>query len=226
MLSLLILGGCVFLPACGSSRISRENDRLREENQSLRSQIELLTAQKAEVSAKISELMNELSAPKDASVLAALPRVASIEFGTLTGFYPGDRGKPATSVNVYVRPLDGRQRFTQAVGTLEVEVFLIPFDATDQVGTAAATPRAQLSKRLTPTELREAYRSGLTGTHYEVDLPLDTPLKDRNASILVRASFADAVTGVTHTAEKLVKPETFAPKPAPRGDAKRESASR
>ncbi len=121
------LAAClVLLPACSSSRIEKENDRLREENQSLRSQVEQLSATNAELNAKLNEAAATRTAPMDSDVLAALPRVASIELGTLTGFFPGDRGKPATSVNVYIRPLDGRQRFTQAVGTLEVEVFLIP----------------------------------------------------------------------------------------------------
>ena len=37
---------------------------------------------------------------------------------------------------------------------------------------------------------------------------LDKPLKDRSVSILVRAEFTDALTGVTHKVEKLVKPPT------------------
>lgn len=196
-----------FLPACSSARIARENDRLREENQSLKTQVDTLTATNAELSAKLKELAEKPAAPMDADALAALPRVASIEIANLTGFYPGDREKPATSIHIYLRPLDGRQRFTQAVGTIAAEAFLF----TDTVGIeeqSGATPRAQLSRRLSPIDVREAYRSGLTGTHYEIDLPLDKPLKDRSVSILVRAEFTDALTGVTHKVEKLVKPPT------------------
>ena len=193
-----------FLSACSSARISKENDRLREENQSLKVQVETLSATNAELNAKLRELAEKPSAPMDADALAALPRVASIEIANLTGFYPGDREKPATAIHIYLRPLDGRQRFTQAVAA---EAFLF----TDTVAIeeqSAATPRVQLSRRLSPIDVRDAYRSGLTGTHYEIDLPLDAPLKDRNLSILVRAEFTDALTGVTHKVEKLVKPPT------------------
>lgn len=195
------------LPACSSARIAKENDRLREENQLLKTQVDTLTATNAELSAKLKELAEKPTAPMDADALAALPRVASIEIANLTGFYPGDREKPATSIHIYLRPLDGRQRFTQAVGTIAAEAFLF----TDTVGIeeqSGATPRAQLARRLSPIDVREAYRSGLTGTHYEIELHLDKPLKDRNVSILVRAEFTDALTGVTHKVEKLVKPPT------------------
>ncbi len=196
-----------FLSACSSARISKENDRLREENQSLKVQVETLSATNAELNAKLRELAEKPSAPMDADAFAALPRVATIEIANLTGFYPGDREKPATAIHIYLRPLDGRQRFTQAVGTISAEAFLF----TAEVGAAEqsnATPRAQLARRLSPIDVREAYRSGLTGTHYEIDLPLDAPLKDRNFTILVRAEFTDALTGVTHKVEKLVKPPT------------------
>jgi hypothetical protein len=190
------------LPACASSRVARENDRLREENQSLRDDVEMLTAANAELAAKLSEATAARPDAPDASILAALPRVSSIEFDTLTGFFPGDREKPATSINVYLRPLDGRRRFTQAVGTLAVEALIVPAE----VGVSEAPPRARLVRTLTPGELRDAYRSGLTGTHYEIALPLEATLTDRSATIHVRVEFADAVTGVTHKAEMLVKP--------------------
>lgn len=212
-----LLSIAAFLPACSSARIAKENDRLREENQSLKTQVDSLTATNAELSAKLKELAEKPTAPMDADALAALPRVASIEVANLTGFYPGDREKPATSIHIYLRPLDGRQRFTQAVGAIAAEAFLF----TDTVGIeeqSGAMPRAQLARRLSPIEVREAYRSGLTGTHYEIELPLDKPLKDRNVSILVRAEFTDALTGVTHKVEKLVKP------PTPTKKADREAA--
>ena len=220
----------VLIPAC-SSRVAIENDRLRLENQSLKSQVESLSAINAELAAKLNESSAARLAPMDADVLAALPRVASIEFDTLTGFFPGDRAKPATSVHVFVRPLDGRRRFVQAVGTFAVEAMIVPEEVgTDDgtMGTATeASPRVQLVRRLTPGEVREAYRSGLTGTHYEIELPLDAPLKERGATILVRAEFTDAVTGTVHKAEKLVKVPAAKAKPGPAGTVNaREASSR
>jgi hypothetical protein len=212
------------IASCGSSRVARENDRLREENQSLRDRVDVLAATNAELAAKLHEATSSRSAPMDDDVLGALPRVSSIEIASLTGFYPGDVSKPATSVKVHIRPLDGRRRFTQVAGTLAVEALLIPGGVASAAAPSDAQPRAQLVDTLAPLELREAYRSGFTGTYYEVDLPLDAPLKDRNATILVRAEFTDAVTGAVHKAEKLIKPPVPLPKVGPKPT--REAASK
>lgn len=211
------------LSAC-SSRVEIENDRLREENQSLKQQVETLTGANAELNAKLSEATSAHAAPMQADVLAALPRVASIDVDNLSGYYPGDRAQPATSVRIFLRPFDGRRRFVQAVGNVAVEALIIPNGVGAADGTEASNlpPRAQLVANLTPTQLREAYRSGITGTHYEIDLMLAAPMPDRSATILVRAQFTDAVTGVVHKAERLIKPST----PATKSTAARESASK
>lgn len=181
-----------------------ENDRLRAENLDLRNQVDALSAQQRELAAKLSEANQARQAALDPQVLDALPRVASIEIDSLSGFLPGDVAKPAKSVGIYLVPRDGRRRFVPAVGTLTVEVRHMPALSAGESG--RPEQEFTLHADLTPTQLRDAYRSGITGTHYAVELPLPQALPARDATLLLRATFADAITGQTYTCERIVKP--------------------
>ena len=196
--------------------MSKDNDALRRERIELRDRIAALESQLAEANAKIAESRRALASPLPPEVVAALPRVASVEIGTFTGFAPPDPASAIESIAVYVRPLDGLRRFTQGVGTLAVEATVLgPLEAgspssreresTASEGESGGTGSERLARVLSPAELREAYRSGITGTHYEVQLPLARPATDRARRVLVRVEFTDALTGEVHRAEKLTR---------------------
>jgi hypothetical protein len=96
-----------------------------------------------------------------------------------------------------VVPTDAYGRFVQVVGTLVVEARAVPATGATDAGAPV------LSTTLRPGAVRDAYRSGLTGTHYSVELPLSGPAQA--GDVMLRASFTDALTGATHTAN-LVRP--------------------
>ncbi|MDX2118214.1 MAG: hypothetical protein SFY96_08550 [Planctomycetota bacterium] len=209
--SLAVLAACWSLGGCtigGSRGVGVENNRLRDELAAANKKIESLSAERDELTTKLSQQRGDV--PPD--VLAATPALASIGIGSLSGLVPAD---PATAkrVDVYIAPIDGRQRFVQIVGTMQIDAVLEAAD-TDASNSVATVPLA--SATLTPTQVRDAYRSGFTGTHYTVELPLNTPtpaaLARRQGSLVLRARFVDAWSGRTFTCESRLELSTPAKK--------------
>ena len=206
-LSLAVLAACSSLGGCtigGSRGVGVENNRLRDELAAANKKIESLSAERDELTTKLVQQRGDV--PPD--VLAATPALASISIGSLSGLVPAD---PATAkrVDVYIAPIDGRQRFVQIVGTLQIDAVL---EVADADASKSAEPQPLASATLTPTQVRDAYRSGFTGTHYTVELPLNAPtpaaLARRQGTLVLRARFVDAWSGRTFTCESRMSQTT------------------
>lgn len=199
----MALGGC---QVGGTSTTAGENDRLRREAIDLKRQIEQRTGEVAELRVKLAECDRGRAAAMDPAVLDAIPRITKIEFGMLAGL-AGKSGDPERLLVFDFATLDGRGRFTQAVGSVTVEAAAMP-----ELGGASTEPPAAgalagpiLARRtLTPPELREAYRSGLGSASYVVEA---RPLAGvpESGDLVLRVSFSDALTGQTHVATKVTR---------------------
>ncbi|MEM9663135.1 MAG: hypothetical protein AAF937_12600 [Planctomycetota bacterium] len=171
---------------CSSgARIATANDGLRLERESQRERIESLEAENAELRAKLAEANARAESPLPGDVLAALPRVAHIE---LTRFCSIEDGE----VTWVIKPTDGRGRFVQVVGTLEVRAV-----------TSEDDPRVLAEAVLSPTEVRDAFASGIAGTGYRVMRPFDAA---SDSPITLTVSLHDHVTGTAHEAARVVEP--------------------
>lgn len=213
-LPLAMVAGC---NVGGSSSSRTENDRLRRETLQLKRDLERAEGEKAELRVKLAESQRSRAAAMDPAVLDALPRITRIDFAMLSGI--DDAARSPRMVRFDLTPLDGRARFTQAVGTLTVEASILPELTPDATPAASAAlesgtlPGVLLGRRtLSPAELREAYRSGLTSPSYVVEFEPETPIPDRGELVL-RASFSDALTDQTHVATKVIR---LGPASAPR----------
>lgn len=187
------------LPACrvgGYSKPERENESLRTRVKDLSEKLALASAERDELRVKLWNTLEPAGGAAKVEVIAATPSIVALEIDSFSGYVPADEKLPATGAVAYVRTLDGRRRFTQAVGTLIVEIWSNP--ATDMGG----APLSRIT--LTPSQLREAYRSSLTGTHYAVELLLPSPIV-RSATVadtsVLRATYTDAITGEVVKAE-------------------------
>lgn len=215
---LIALAGCS--PRVGGSKsLEQANNDLRRENQELKATVEAQARQIEEMKIKLSEESAARLAALKPEALEALPVCAGVEVGRLSGFEPlppvdsksdgaGGEGAAAKSVVVYLRSFDGRDRFVQIVGTLSVEAVWLP--GLRSVGDEAAAktearPNATVLGRvtLTPGQLRDAYRSDVLGTYYVVELPLSEGAPLSQGSLIMRAEFADALTGKVWTAERV-----------------------
>lgn len=200
ILPLLAAVAAAALTGCtqGPRDFENENDRLRRRVLELENEVESLRAERSELRAKLAEAQRTPGgvAPE---ALEALPRVAGINIDRLSGPDDTDRDGAPDRIVVYVKPYDARQRFLQIAGELAVDAFALPPGA-------GAEPQRIASITLSPDELRDAYRYDFTGQYYSAAIPLDGARIPEGASVLLRAAFDDAVTGQTHTAERIVGP--------------------
>lgn len=201
---LLLVAAAFSLAGCtvgGSRSASAENDLLRRERLELKQELDRLQRDNADLKAKLAAASGPRPAGLDAEALAALPVCASIEIDGLSGWTPVSPAEPARGVAVYVRPLDARARFVQAVGVIEVEAISVPSMS------MGGQPRRVAGAVLGPPMVREAYRSGFMGTNYTIDLVFDAPIDrtaDPGASLLLRARYIDALTGRSHETERTL----------------------
>lgn len=208
-----LLGACgvgVYCAGCssGPKNFENENDRLRRRTVELEAQVRDLAATNAELTVKVHELASrrpgdERLAPE---VIEALPRCVVLEIGGLSGLADTDGIPGLDAADFYIRALDGRRRFTQVSGWMTVRVSLLP--NAERGGASDGTPLLLGSARLTPTELREAYSSSFTGTHYSIRVPLKAPNRPLAGVVTLAATLEDGVTGalVTAAATRVVGP--------------------
>jgi cell division protein FtsB len=195
--------------ACSRTAGGFENDkeRLRYDLEQTQAALEQVRRERTELRAKLRELSSRLDAASGdaaADVIDAMPRAASLDFERLTSLVDRDGQPGFESVDVYLRPLDGRGRFVQVAGHMRVQAFLQPADA--------AGERELIAERvLAPADLRDAYRSTLLSVHYAVPLVFERPLAESiadrrgNGAVLLIARFDDAVTGLAHTATRELR---------------------
>jgi len=201
-----LAAGVAVLVSCragGGASVERVNDQLRRKALELEDRVAVLQGENAELAAKLveSERARSGALPKD--VLEAIPRCVGVTIGGLSGLQPAKHGSPAMVI-VDVEPTDAHGRFVQIVGTLTVEARALP-----AVG-SGVPEGAPITAVLTPAQVREAYRAGVMGPRYTVELPAGEMA--RRGDLIMRISFSDALTGRVLTAE-LTRPI-----PAPRGE--------
>lgn len=198
LLAAITIGAGASGCSSGPKNFENENDRLRREALELERAIEDLTARNRELEALLREQTRERPAADSGrdDVLAALPRCATVEIDRLSGLADTDGDGLYDAADVYVRPLDGRRRFTQVAGWLAVDLTLLPRAG----ASAAGGPEAVGAARLAPLELREQYRYSFMGIHYAVRVPLERPIPPGAGTLAISIALEDGVTGVTHAA--------------------------
>lgn len=197
----LLLAGCGSIRIGGERSVAEENDRLRAQVYEQGERIKALEGEREELKVKLAAESQAREAALPEGVADAIPAITSVKISMLSGLEPVDASAPATGVSVTFEPLDGRGRVTQAVGTTAIEAYVMPARVEPGV-----QPRRVAQATLTPGELRDAYRSNLTGTYYAVTLPLEEPLVRGGVTpaVLIRLEFTDALTGQVHRAERLL----------------------
>lgn len=183
----LVLGGCS-ARALGPS----PNDALRDENRSLRETNAELTGRVRELETRIAALETE-RAPDgvDPDVAANTPAVGKLELksGSVVEATAGPGGRGVA--RVWLEPVDGRGRFVQVTGWIEVAIAALPVSG-------PAIPIG--SVRLGPAEVRDAYRSGFMGTHYAVEVPVDLAAAGASPNFAVAATFTEGRSRKAFTA--------------------------
>ncbi|MFI4855536.1 MAG: hypothetical protein ACIAQF_11235 [Phycisphaerales bacterium JB065] len=199
-------GLCALVVASGCSHraggFKDDLDEARYERDQLEIELRRVTAERNELRGKLDELTAKLEAVDGvpaAVVIDSMPRCAGIRIDRLSGLYDRDGEPGFEGIDVYLIPIDARDRFVQISGTLSVVATLYPPPGLgDQ-------ERVLARRTVKPSEIREAYRSTLLSTHYSVSLELDRPLEATEGTLVLLVQFRDVLTGQTHSAEKILK---------------------
>jgi hypothetical protein len=199
-------GLCAVVVASGCSRraggFKDQLDETRFERDQLEVELRRVTAERNELRGKLDELTAKLEAVDGvpaAVVIDSLPRCAGIRIDRLTGLYDRDGEPGFEGIDVYLIPIDARDRFVQISGTLRLTVTLHPTPGSDD------PPRILVSRRVEPSDIREAYRSTLLSTHYSVPMALPEPITRIDGTLILLVQFRDVLTGQTHSAEKILR---------------------
>ena len=189
--SLLLLALLVpTLAACsvrfgGSKSVDKTLADLRTENKHLKSQLADAQGQLQELAARTNA--GETSPFSAGEIALATPEVVSVAFASSAGIDKRDPANPKLVLDVVT--LDGRSRFTQAVGQLRV--------------TASTQDRQLADITLSPTQLREAYRSSVLGTRYALEVALPPEVLAVKQPITLNAQLLDAA-GRTLITERVL----------------------
>lgn len=185
---------------CGAAEIAAENSRLRARLLDVQAENERLARRNAELQVELQRTEGMAGASGDRPWRSAAPHAVELQIGRLSHTRDRQGDGVPTELIVYVQPLDGRGRFMPIVGELHATAVHSP---------AAGEPIVLGRVHLNADELRETYRSGITGTHYSIRMPLTLPdgadaAWSLHRSALVSVSFTEAETGRTLEAERSI----------------------
>jgi len=183
--SLTVLPGCISGRIGGSTELDQVIDELRQDNLALRRQVTELEQTLADRQAYIEVLNQQLKGSQPVEG-AQVPKAVGIEFDRFSGVVDTNGDQAADVLRVYVRPRDQKGRFLPVAGAASVQVVSIR-SGQDPLTIASANYSAQ--------QWEEAYRSGVTGTHYTLELPLPEKMPKGVRDLTVLVVLTDGATG-------------------------------
>lgn len=194
------IGQLALLAGCQRD-FSTEADALRERVMLLEREVEVLERRNTELRAELRRMSRQRDEVPE-EIHAATPHVVDLAIGRWSHGRIAGEPDDRDALRIYLNPIDGRGRFVPLVGTVRMHAAVLPDDADD------ATTLARIE--FTPDQMRDAYRSGITGTHYTLTVPIDWPAElDAEAAraepVIVRVVYIDGHTGERFSAERSIR---------------------
>lgn len=173
------------------------NDALRRQVRDLEEQVNAAKAKQVELEQQLAQSVKsaEEKSSIDPAILAATPHVAMVQIESSSGFLASKVGvEPAgCTARIYLEPTDGLGRFLQIVGSVQISVFELKAG-----GKSQTLGKAEFS----PSQVRDAWRGGVFGTHYTFEFPLEAADWHCQGSVTAKLEFRDGTTGKIFTAER------------------------
>ncbi|MFM2164457.1 MAG: hypothetical protein RL325_894 [Planctomycetota bacterium] len=156
-----------------------------------------------DLEAKLAERPRPAVGGMSAEAESVLPRLEDIRVDPMSSVRLDASGGP--TLRLVIEPIDGKGRFLQITGDLEIGVML----------TVSPTQMASVGDlKCGPKALSDAYRMGFLGTHYSFEIPLKIDPKQAPRLVTVNGSFTDALTGKPKTFQGSAVVRQFAATPA------------
>ena len=192
------LAAILFAVGCNPTVFTpNQNDALRRQVRDLEEQVNAAKAKQVELEQQLvqSAKSAEEKSSIDPAILAATPHVASVQIGGSSGFLASKVGVETggCTARIYLEPSDGLGRFLQIVGSVQISVFDLKAGGKSQtLGTA----------EFSPSQVRDAWRGGILGSHYTFEIPLAGSDWNCQGSVTAKLEFLDGTTGKIFTAER------------------------
>ena len=191
---LLTASGCISGRLGGSESPDVVINELRDNNNALKEEVARL--QKS-IDLRLAEIDTLQQQVQGAMPMAGVPaaRVVKLHLGRYSSAVDTNGDKRDDMIRLYVQPLDQQGRFLPATGEATIQAILLREDD-------GPLPLAKLT--LSSDVWDKSYRTGLTGTHFSIELALAgtdsaalNTLKKGMHQITVMVSFTDAGTGTS-----------------------------
>ena len=192
------LAAILFAVGCNPTVFTpNQNDALRRQVRDLEEQVNAAKAKQVELEQQLvqSAKSAEEKSSIDPAILAATPHVASVQIGGSSGYLASKVGVETggCTARIYLEPSDGLGRFLQIVGSVQISVFDLKAGGKSQtLGTA----------EFSPSQVRDAWRGGILGSHYTFEIPLAGSDWNCQGSVTAKLEFLDGTTGKIFTAER------------------------
>lgn len=198
------LAGMAGMVGCGSPRLGGTQpadvviNELRDENVKLKAEVAKLEQAVAHRLAEIDTLERERQASREG--VGGVPgatalRMVKLSLDRFTGLVDTDGDGAVDVARVYVQPRDQHGRFLPVSATASVQAVALRADKDPVVLGRATYDLAAWD---------ESYRSGFTGSHYTLELKLDSPVPDEAKEVTLQVVVKDGVSGVEQTAQIAV----------------------
>jgi len=178
---------------CGPRNFLNENDKLRAERLELQRQLEQLNTQVENLMAEKAALRQRFETAPAPLPDAEAPTLSRVRFGRYSGPVDDDGDGRDDRVRVYLQTLDQHGRMMPAAGRATLQAVVIPDEK---------PPYVLAQRAFDPPEFEDAFRSGFTGTHYTLELPLPEGVPDDVKQVTVKLTFVEHLTGVELSAEE------------------------
>ena len=184
---------------CGPRNFDTEADELRRRNQELLEQVRSLERDIEQYIEETQALRQRVVDKHGGIEGADPPRLSQIRFGRYSGALDTDADGDDDLIRLYVLTLDQHGRFMPVAAVATVKAVR---NESDQ------DPQVIVEQQYGPQEFDKRYRSGLTGTHYTLDIKLPSPVPEGLDESDVSLFIKDAATGVTRRHTQTIAIQT------------------
>ncbi len=188
----LCLGGCTARVGGDGRSLAQHNDELRRDNLELRQQIETIREQLALLESELRAVRDESSA-QNAIPGVVTPVFAGVELGRYSGPVDTDGDGLDDELRLYVKPTDQQGRTLVVPGRATVRLLRIEGES----------PEVLAAQSWEPADWDGAYRSGFTGDHYSLAMPLPADQLADLDTLTVTVDITEATRGTVRGARAI-----------------------
>ena len=178
--------GCTATVGGDGRSLSAHNDELRRTNAELREQLDETQKQIKLLEGELSSHRQRAAAEGAGEIPGGVPVFSGLVYARYTGPVDTDGDGADDTVRLYLRPVDQHGRMLVVAAQANVQVVELRADA---------VPRVVADRTFGAQAFAAAYRTGLTGDHFTLEVPMSAEDLGEATQVTVRATLTQLDTG-------------------------------